>query len=132
MPVVERIVLLTVITAAAADAVTFNQDVLTILQQHCQGCHRPGEIGSGSFLTYESTRPWAKAIKSAVVSKKMPPWFTDPAYGHFRNDRRLSDGDIQTLAAWADAGAPEGDSSAKPAPLKWTEGWNIAPDLVLP
>jgi len=114
-----------------ASGATFNHDVLPILQQHCQGCHRPGEIGPASFLTYESTRPWAKAIKAAVVSKKMPPWFADPAYGHFRNDRRLSDRDIQTLAAWADSGAPEGEASEKPAPVEWHDGWNIAPDLVL-
>ena len=59
-------------------AVTFNKDVLPILQKSCQTCHRPGEIGPMSFLTYEATRPWAKAIKEAVLTRKMPPWFADP------------------------------------------------------
>src|SRR2546421_7090502 len=89
--------------AGPAGAVTFNKDVLPILQKNCQSCHRPGEIGPSSFLTYDSTRPWAKAIKTAVVTRKMPPWFADPRYGHFANDRRLSDADVNTLSAWADA-----------------------------
>src|SRR5262245_55636516 len=70
---------------ATVDRVTFNRDVLPILQKNCQTCHRPGEIGPMSFLTYESTRPWAKAMKEAVVTKKMPPWFADPRFGHFEN-----------------------------------------------
>jgi hypothetical protein len=114
---------------AAGAAVTFNRDVLPIVQRECQVCHRPGEIGPMPFLTYEGTRPWAKAIKVAVVSKKMPPWFADPKYGHFTNERHLSDADIATLAAWADNGAPEGDARDKPAPVAFRDGWNIRPDL---
>src|SRR5262245_48531275 len=75
--------------ASAAGAVTFNKDVLPILQQNCQTCHRPGNIAPMSFLTYETTRPWAKAMKTAVITRKMPPWFADPQYGHFSNDRSL-------------------------------------------
>src|SRR3954470_2711323 len=87
--------------------------------------HQPGEIGPMSLLTYEGVRPWAKAIKAAVLSKKMPPWFADPRYGHFANDRTLSKADVDALVAWADSGAPEGDPKDRPAPVKWTEGWNI-------
>src|SRR5215472_6237012 len=90
------IVLMAATSAIAAPQVTFNKDVLPILQKNCQSCHRPGEIGPSSFLTYESTRPWAKAIKNAVVTKKMPPWFADPKYGHFANDRSLNANDIET------------------------------------
>src|SRR5260370_40402590 len=97
----------------AAD-VTFNKDVLPILQKNCQSCHRPGEIGPSSFLTYQSTRPWAQAIKEAVLTKKMPPWFADPRFGHFANDRRLTEADIKTLVAWVDAGAAEGDPKDMP------------------
>jgi hypothetical protein len=110
--------------------VTFNKEVLPILQKNCQTCHRPSEIGPMALLTYEGTRPWAKSIKNAVLSKKMPPWFADPRYGHFLNDKRLSDADIKTLVAWADEGAPEGDAKDKPAPVRWTDGWNIKPDVV--
>ncbi|PWU08692.1 MAG: thiol-disulfide isomerase [Terriglobia bacterium] len=125
------IVLIWVAAAMAAPEPTFNKDILPILQKNCQICHRPGEIGPASFLTYDSTRPWAKAIKTAVLTRKMPPWFADPKYGHFANDRRLSDREMQTIAAWVDAGAPEGNTKDKPAPAEWTEGWNIKPDVVL-
>src|SRR5437868_5147828 len=75
--------------STTASQVTFNKDVLPILQKNCQGCHRPGEAGPMSFLDYKQTRPWAKAIKTAVVQKKMPPWFADPHYGKFSNERKL-------------------------------------------
>src|SRR2546421_5269673 len=91
-----------------APAVTFNKDVLPILQKNCQSCHRPGEIAPMSFLTYESTRPWAKAIKSAVLTKKMPPWFADPQDGRFSNDRSLKPEEIDTLSRWVDESAPMG------------------------
>ena len=116
----------------ADTSVTFNKDVLPILQKDCQTCHRPGEIGPMALLTYQGTRPWAKAIKTAVLSKKMPPWFADPKHGQFANDRSLSPSDIKTLAAWADAGAPEGNAKDRPAPIEWVDGWNIPqPDLVV-
>jgi hypothetical protein len=84
------------------------------------------------LLTYQETRPWAKAIKEAVVLKRMPPWFADPSVGHFRNDRSMSQDEINTLVAWVEAGAPEGNSKELPAPKQFVEGWNIGqPDLVL-
>jgi len=113
-----------------AAEVTFNKDALPILQRHCQVCHRPGEIGPMSFLTYETTRPYARAIKAAVASRKMPPWFADPAFGHFANEKHLTAAEIATLAAWADGGAPEGNAKGKPAPVTFTDGWNIRPDLI--
>jgi hypothetical protein len=115
-----------------SSSVTFNKDVLPVLQRNCQTCHRPGETAPASFLSYESTRPWAKAIKTAVLSKKMPPWFADPHFGKFANDRSLSDADIHTLVAWVDAGAPEGDPKDAPKPVEWVEGWRIGqPDVVI-
>jgi hypothetical protein len=114
-----------------APPATFYKDVLPVLQKNCQKCHRPGEIAPASFLTYESTRPWAKAIKTAVLSKKMPPWFADPHYGQFENDRALSETDIHTLVAWVDGGAPEGDPKNAPKPVVWATGWHIGkPDVV--
>src|SRR5688572_20490795 len=72
-------------TPAAADSPTFYKDVLPILQKNCQTCHRPGEVAPMSLVTFEDTRPWARAIKTAVAARKMPPWFADPAVGHFAN-----------------------------------------------
>jgi hypothetical protein len=110
---------------------TFYRDVLPILQQHCQECHRPGEIAPMPFLTYADTRPWAKAIREQVIARKMPPWFADPAYGHFANDRSLSQLQIDTLSAWVNAGAAVGDPKDAPPPRQWPQGWNIGtPDQV--
>ncbi len=121
-------------TSAAAtiqSPVTFNQDVAPVLAKNCQGCHRPGEAAPFSLLTYEQARPWAKAIKEAVLLKKMPPWFADPHYGKFSNDRSLSQKEIDTLVAWADAGAPQGDPNIVPAQASFVEGWRIPkPDVV--
>ena len=112
-------------------SITFNKQVLPVLQKRCQECHRPGEPAPFSMLTYKDARPWAKAMKEAVLTKKMPPWFADAAYGHFSNDRRLTREEIQTLVSWADQGALEGDAKDAPAPLQFTEGWTIGkPDIV--
>src|SRR5579862_3650406 len=105
--------------ALAADTksstgVTYDKDVLPILQKNCQGCHRPGQVAPMPFLSYAQVRPWAKAIKVAVVSKKMPPWFADPQYGHFVNDRSMKPSDIDTIAKWVDNGAVEGDVKDAP------------------
>lgn len=117
---------------AAPQRPTFYKDVLPVLQNKCQGCHRPGEAAPMSFLTYEGTRPFAAAIRQAVVTKKMPPWSADPAHGKFANDPTLSEAEKQTLLAWIDAKAPAGNPKDAPAPRQFVEGWNIGqPDLVV-
>jgi hypothetical protein len=93
-------------TAFAADSITFHKDIEPILQNNCQSCHRPGQAGPMSLLSYENVRPWAKAMKNAVVTRKMPPWFADARYGHFANDRSLKQTDIDTIARWADRERP--------------------------
>ncbi len=78
------------------------------------------------FLTYAETRPWAKAIREQTIARKMPPWFADPNYGRFANDRSLSKTEIDTLTTWANnAGAPTGNAKDAPPPREWPEGWNI-------
>src|SRR5215469_7306604 len=114
------------VSSSAPTSITFNKDVVPILQKNCQVCHRPGQIAPMSFLSYESVRPWAKAIKAAVITRKMPPWFADPKYGHFSNDRALKPSDIDTIAAWVDGGAKEGDPKDAPSPVAWPkDGWLI-------
>jgi hypothetical protein len=111
---------------------TFYRDVLPILQNRCQECHRTGEIGPMPLITYRDVRPWAKAIRAAVRSGKMPPWFADPCCGQFANDRSLTAAEIDTLAHWADAGAPPGDAKDAPPSKAWpAEGNLAAPDAVL-
>jgi hypothetical protein len=114
-----------------APAVTFNKDVLPILQNNCQTCHRPGGIAPMSLLTYDNARPWAKAIKAAVVNRQMPPWFADPHFEKFRNAPKLTEADIRTITAWADNGAREGNPADKPPAVQWSEGWRIKPDVVV-
>jgi hypothetical protein len=132
-----RCILLGVVFAALAAAQTkqpptFYKDVLPILQAHCQECHRPGEIAPMALLTYQQTRPWAKSIKTNVLSGKMPPWPADPHFGKFANDRSLSRPELDTLSAWADSGAPAGKASDAPPPRAFVAGWNIPqPDVVL-
>jgi hypothetical protein len=112
--------------------VTYSKDVAPLLQRNCQQCHRPGEVGPMPLLTYGQARPWAKAIRQAVLTKKMPPWFADPKYGHFKNDTSLSQKEIDTLVAWVDGGAPEGNPHDLPKPIEFADGWNIGkPDLVI-
>ena len=118
--------------APAPKEATFHKHVEPVLQARCQGCHRPGEAAPMSLLTYSDARPWAKAIKEAVLVRKMPPWFADAKHGQFANDRRLSQDEIDTLTAWVDGGAKEGDPNDAPAPLKFTEGWTMGtPDAIV-
>src|SRR5215467_4568184 len=115
-------------STSSPESLTFNKDVLPILQKNCQMCHRPGQIAPMSFLTYQDVRPWAKAMKAAVASRKMPPWFADPHYGSFVNDRSLKQSDIDMVAKWVDDGALEGNLKDAPPPVQWPTGWLIQPD----
>jgi hypothetical protein len=93
---------------------TFFRDVAPILQKHCQSCHKPGDIAPMPLIAYRDVRPWARAIREAVSSKKMPPWFADPCCGVFANDRSLTSLEIGTILAWADGGSPMGDETDRP------------------
>jgi len=119
-------------SSAPRQAPTFYKHVLPILQNHCQSCHRPGEIAPFPLLTYKQARSRADAVAHAVEMKMMPPWFADARYGHFANDPSLTEQQIGTISAWAAAGAPAGNATDAPPPRKWTDGWNIAqPDLIV-
>jgi hypothetical protein len=111
---------------AQSQTPSFYKDVAPILQAHCQSCHRPGEIAPMPLVTYPQVRPWAKAIRQAVITRQMPPWFAVKGIGKFSNDTSLSDAEIETISKWAQAGGPAGQiKDAPPAPV-WIPGWNIA------
>ena len=122
--------------APATASVTFSKDVAPILQRSCQSCHRPGEIAPMSLLSYQEVRPWARAIKTRVASREMPPWHVDKTIGitKFKSDPSLSDEEIETIVKWVDAGAPQGNLADMPPARQFAEAgaWQIGtPDIVI-
>jgi mono/diheme cytochrome c family protein len=114
-----------------SQSATFYKDALPVLQKNCQVCHRPGQIAPMSFTTYDGVRPWAKAIKSAVLTKKMPPWLADPHVGKFRNAPTITEDDVRALVAWVDDGAQEGNPADMREGPQWVDGWRVQPDVVV-
>jgi tetratricopeptide (TPR) repeat protein/mono/diheme cytochrome c family protein len=119
--------------AAAQAFVTFTKDAAPILFANCVSCHRAGEIGGFSLLTYQDARPWASAIARAVRTRAMPPWKPEPGYGgELVGARRLSAAQIATLEQWVAAGAVEGDPADLPPAPAFPDGWRLGePDLVV-
>jgi hypothetical protein len=131
--------------AAAADAPqapTFTKDIAPIFQEKCEACHRPDSIAPMSLVTFTEARPWARSIKARVMDRQMPPWQIDRTVGiqKFKNDRSLTDDQVETIVRWVDAGAPQGDPKDMPPAKEWPDGqgWNFAaafgqkePDLII-
>ena len=116
---------------AGKGEITFAKHVSRILQKNCADCHHPGTAAPFSLLKYEDAANWAGMIRETVLERRMPPWSADPRYGHFENDLRMSDQDVDTLIAWIDGGMPMGDPTELPEPKKYAEGWQLGkPDLV--
>ena len=118
--------------AEGGERVTFTKHVAPILREHCGKCHRPGEVGPFSLLTYADAAKRADFLRDIVEAGRMPPWKAAPGYGHFFDENRLSRRERALLARWADDGAPEGDPALLPPPPRYPEGWALGqPDLVL-
>src|SRR5207253_5693703 len=124
----------------AAGSVTFTRDIAPIFQNKCEACHRADSMAPMSLVTYDEARPWARAIRTRVASRQMPPWHIDKTVGiqQFKNDRSLSDEQIETILKWVDSGAPMGDPKDMPAPRQWPsdQTWTFAeqfgpPDLIV-
>jgi hypothetical protein len=116
---------------APATTPTFSRDVAPILYRSCVECHRSTGMAPMALMSFEDVRPWARAIRSKVSSREMPPWGADPAIGKWANDISLSAHDIDTITAWVDGGAPEGDKADLPKAPVFADGWSIGePDLV--
>src|SRR5687767_3486944 len=126
---------------AQQTAPTFTKDIARIFQEKCEACHRPDSIAPMSLVSFEEARPWARSIKDRVASRQMPPWHIDKTVGiqEFKNDRSLSDDEIETITRWVDTGAPKGDPKDMPPPVVWPDEsiWNFAklyggpPDLIV-
>jgi hypothetical protein len=128
--------------AASTPTPTFTRDVAPIFQRKCEVCHRPNSMAPMSLITYEDVRPWARSIRARVSTRQMPPWHIARNVGiqRFKNDRSLSDAEIDTIVRWVDAGAVQGDPKDMPEALQWPndQTWNLAnlfgqtePDLVI-
>ena len=113
--------------------VTFSKDVAPIFYKNCAACHREGNIAPMSLLTYKEARPWARSIRESVATGRMPPWHADPRYGEFANDARLSQKEIDTIIAWVNQGAKEGDPKDLPPAPTFSDEWSIGkPDVIIP
>jgi peroxiredoxin len=118
--------------APAKAEVSYAKDISRIIQNRCQECHRPGQIGPMPLLTCDDASSWAQMIREVVSDERMPPWHADPKHGKFKNDRRLTSDEKTKLLAWIDAGCPEGNPKDAPPAKKYAEGWSIGqPDVVL-
>jgi hypothetical protein len=127
-------------TAGRPAPVTFTRDIAPIFQTKCQECHQANSIGPMPLVTYADARSYASAIKTKVAARVMPPWHIDKSIGvrEFRNDRSLTDAEVNAIVSWVDAGAPEGDPRDLPPPVRFPDptGWQLAkdfgpPDLVV-
>ncbi len=129
-------------SAEGLSAPTFTKDVAPIFQDKCEACHRPDSIAPMSLVSFEEVRPWVRSIKARVVARQMPPWHISKTVGiqHFKNDRSLTDAEIDLISRWVDSGSPKGDPKDMPAPKIWPsdQSWNLAamfdqkePDLVV-
>jgi len=131
-----------IVSAQALETPTFSKNIAPIFQAKCEACHRPGSMAPMSLRTYEEARPWARGIKERVLQRQMPPWHLDKTVGvqEFKNDRSLSDGEIELIVKWVDGGAQPGDPKDMPPPKIWPDGqgWNYTaifdqkePDLII-
>ncbi len=117
---------------AQAGGPTYSKDVASILLKNCAGCHRPGEVGPFPLLSYQDAAKRADDLAEVTHARQMPPWKAEAGFGDFLDERRLTEAQIQTIADWAKAGAPEGDPKDLPPTPKFAEGWQLGtPDLVL-
>ncbi len=112
--------------------VTYSNQIVRLLQNRCVECHRDGEIGPFSLTDYDEVVGWAEMSREVIEEGRMPPWFADPQYGHFKNDARLTEEEKQLFYTWVENGCPKGDSDQLPPPREFAHGWQIGePDLVV-
>lgn len=121
------------VVAKADPPVTYHKHVAAVIQSKCQDCHRPGEAGPFALLTFRQAKSWSAMLREVVADDVMPPWHATAPHGHFKNDRRLTAAEKETLLAWVDHGCPEGDAADAPPPRKFVDGWRLGrePDEVL-
>ena len=130
-----RCALLALCTAALACGrdPTFSEHIAPILQAKCQACHRPGQMAPMPLTSFAEVRPFAPAIRYAVASGRMPPFYANGPVGYWKYDLRLTEEEKRRILAWVDTGSPEGDPTDLPPPATWiSSDWPLGePDLIL-
>jgi peroxiredoxin len=112
--------------------VTYSGQVARLLDRHCAACHHAGGIAPFPLTDYATVAGWSATLREVVRDGRMPPWFADPRFGHFRNDARLSDAEKDLLVRWIDDGCPEGEAAEEAPPPRFADGWQVGkPDRVL-
>jgi mono/diheme cytochrome c family protein len=118
--------------ARVKGTVTFNKDIAPLVFQHCSSCHRPGEVAPFPLLSYRDVSKRVELVRTVIEERTMPPWKAEPGFGHFADERRLTDDQFKTIARWIDDGTPEGDAADLPPAPKFVTGWKLGePDLVV-
>ena len=117
--------------SALPTEITYSEHIAPILQKNCQTCHRHGEVAPFTLIDYSDAKAWATEIAEYTQARLMPPWKPAPGYGHFKNERRLTDTEIEMITHWVDAGAPSGDLNAVPPAPEFHDGWALGePDWI--
>jgi hypothetical protein len=112
--------------------ITFAKDIARIFQNRCEECHRQGGVAPMSLVTYEESRPWARAIKEKVISREMPPFHAAGPVGRYQNDPRLTGEEVAMITKWVDSGAAKGNPQDLPGPREWKRKWaHGEPDLIV-
>ena len=116
--------------------ITFSRDIMPILQDNCQECHRAEGIGPMPLMSYDDAKLWAPLIQLKVINRQMPPWHIDRTIGlqKFKNDRSLSDEQVEMISSWVNAGAPEGNPADLPPASQFSDStdWSIGtPDVIV-
>lgn len=122
-----------VLLAPSVDAeITYSEHIAPILQKNCQSCHRQGEVAPFALTDYQDAKAWATEIAEYTKARLMPPWKPAEGYGHFKNERRLTEKEIHMITDWAEAGAPSGDLSKTPPNPTFHKGWILGePDHIV-
>jgi hypothetical protein len=115
------VLLAAALVAPAHDVVTtkltWSAEISRIVYRRCASCHREGGKAPMALITYEESRPWAKAIRDEVLNRRMPPWGAIRGYGDLKEDHSLTQDEISRIAEWVEGGAPEGDPKYLPAAI---------------
>ena len=116
---------------AARGEITYSKQISRIIQEKCQDCHHPNTAAPFALMTYDDAVNWAAMMKEVVLQRRMPPWHADSRFGDFREERRLSQDEIDTVVAWINDGTPQGDLGELPPARDYPDGWRIGtPDVV--